>query len=153
MATDPSSMPITRGDDARRAVYQAHAINIHGYNAAGWIKEDEALIMALYLLEQEYYLTTDDNPGGLSEELISKYLKTRNCDKDKDDSEICDVCQNDLCQEDDQMIGVPDCSHEYFVSENGFKRRTFAHYVKPPHCPWMMSRNRETISESQSRGF
>ncbi|KAG8379113.1 hypothetical protein BUALT_Bualt07G0054300 [Buddleja alternifolia] len=115
MATDPSSTPLTRGNDARPAVYQDDTINNHGYNAAGWIEEDEALSMALYLLGQEYYLTTDDNSGGLSEEVISKYLKTRNFDKDNGDSEICIVCQDDLCQE-DATIGVLDCGHEYHAT-------------------------------------
>ncbi|KAG8379091.1 hypothetical protein BUALT_Bualt07G0052100 [Buddleja alternifolia] len=82
MATDPSSMPLTRGNDAWWAMYQDHSINNHGFNAA----------------------------------VISKYLKTRNFDKDNDDSEICAVRQDELCQEDDRMIGVLDCGHEYHAT-------------------------------------
>ncbi|KAG8379092.1 hypothetical protein BUALT_Bualt07G0052200 [Buddleja alternifolia] len=51
-------------------------------------------------------------PISLSEEVISKLFKTRNCEKDVDNSEICIVCQDDLCQE-DGMIAVLDCGHKY----------------------------------------
>ncbi|KAG8378987.1 hypothetical protein BUALT_Bualt07G0041500 [Buddleja alternifolia] len=51
---------------------------------------------------------------GLSDEVISKLLKTRKCSKD-DDSEICIVCQDDLFQK-DEMIGVLDCCHKYHAT-------------------------------------
>ncbi|PIM97469.1 hypothetical protein CDL12_16959 [Handroanthus impetiginosus] len=54
----------------------------------------------------------------LSEEVVSKSLKTRNGNhedvgKDKDEEpRICVVCQDDLCQE-SHTIGVLDCGHEF----------------------------------------
>ncbi|KAG8387075.1 hypothetical protein BUALT_Bualt03G0215600 [Buddleja alternifolia] len=57
---------------------------------------------------------THGNAGDLPEEVISMLIKTRNYDKD-DYSEICIVCQDNLCQE-DKMIGVLDCRHEYHVT-------------------------------------
>ncbi|PIN10452.1 hypothetical protein CDL12_16958 [Handroanthus impetiginosus] len=56
--------------------------------------------------------------GRLSEEVVSKYLKTRNGNhkfvgKGKyEKRKICVVCQDNLCQE-NLTIGVLHCGHEF----------------------------------------
>lgn len=53
--------------------------------------------------------------GGLSEETISGYLRTRACSDDVVGSdEICTVCQDQLCQE-NETIAIIECGHEYHV--------------------------------------
>ncbi|KAG8382509.1 hypothetical protein BUALT_Bualt05G0084700 [Buddleja alternifolia] len=74
-------------------------------------EEEEALIMDAIQLLGRQNPTTHYNGVGLSEGVISMCLKTRNGDE-HDKSEICTVCQDDLCQE-DEMVGVLDCGHEY----------------------------------------
>ncbi|KAG8379537.1 hypothetical protein BUALT_Bualt07G0099300 [Buddleja alternifolia] len=137
---NPSFIPSTRSNNAwrmatadsgRRAVYdQDRIINNQAYNAE-WmpsdghyveesneyfthtIEEEEAMILnAIELLEREN-LTTDDNTGDLSEEVISKLLKT-SCNKDGD-SEMCIVCQDNLGRE-DEMIGMLNCGHDYHAT-------------------------------------
>ncbi|GFP88486.1 E3 ubiquitin-protein ligase mbr2 [Phtheirospermum japonicum] len=49
---------------------------------------------------------------------MSKYLKLRICDHDDDDDETCVVCQDGLCQEEEDngmMIVTLGCGHEYHV--------------------------------------
>ncbi|KAK4421526.1 E3 ubiquitin-protein ligase MBR2 [Sesamum alatum] len=87
-----------------------------------WIQEDETMILDDIGTEwrrdnvqgRQMNITRD---GGLSEKLILKYLKTRDCRPVNNDGEpkICVVCQDDLCQE-NSTIGVLDCRHEYHAS-------------------------------------
>ncbi|GFQ05917.1 E3 ubiquitin-protein ligase mbr2 [Phtheirospermum japonicum] len=54
--------------------------------------------------------------GGLSEEAISKYLKTKNANADDEardgDRKICAVCLDDVCGGDAVAI-LDDCGHEF----------------------------------------
>ncbi|KAL3629318.1 hypothetical protein CASFOL_026540 [Castilleja foliolosa] len=62
----------------------------------------------------------DDQPKGLSEGTISKYLKTMSVDeiREKDidgDRKICAVCRDDMCgsQRDDKVAILDKCGHEF----------------------------------------
>ncbi|KAK4433779.1 E3 ubiquitin-protein ligase MBR2 [Sesamum alatum] len=91
-----------------------------------WIQEDETMILDDIGTHEwrrenvetergrEIKITRD---GGLSEKLILRYLKMRDCCWVNNDGEpkICVVCQDDLCQE-NSRIGVLDCGHEYHAS-------------------------------------
>ncbi|KAK4430340.1 E3 ubiquitin-protein ligase MBR2 [Sesamum alatum] len=81
------------------------------------IQEDETMILDIGTeWRRENHVERD---RGLSEKLILKYLKTRNCHVQVNindrEPKICVVCQDDLCQE-NRMIGVVDCGHEYHES-------------------------------------
>ncbi|KAK4421530.1 E3 ubiquitin-protein ligase MBR2 [Sesamum alatum] len=107
-------------------MYQ-HYIQVQGRNnlqAAfrNWIQEDQTMILDDIGTEwrrdnvrgRQINITRD---GGLSETLILKCLKTRDCRPLNNDGEpkVCVVCQDDLCQE-NSTIGVLDCGHEYHAS-------------------------------------
>ncbi|KAG8367443.1 hypothetical protein BUALT_Bualt16G0072700 [Buddleja alternifolia] len=79
---------------------------IESTRSAGGLSEEAMIIDAI---------ESTRSAGGLSEEAISKYLKMRICDKDKEGLEICIVCQDDLCQE-DEMIGMLECGHNYHAT-------------------------------------
>ncbi|KAK6118228.1 hypothetical protein DH2020_048014 [Rehmannia glutinosa] len=73
---------------------------------------DDALDMGELIQQDE--ITT----SSLSEEVISRNLKTRNPDseiiRDDGDPKICTVCQDNLRDDDrTKMIAVLDCGHEY----------------------------------------
>lgn len=54
---------------------------------------------------------------GLSEEAISKHIKTRAATQEDTASGICTVCQDDLHEEgDNDSIATLDCGHEYHAS-------------------------------------
>ncbi|KAL0366637.1 UNVERIFIED_CONTAM: E3 ubiquitin-protein ligase MBR2 [Sesamum radiatum] len=83
--------------------------------ASNWLQEDEIVIFDdIGIGWGEENVKRD---GGLSEKLILKYLKTRDCCPVNNDGEpeICVVCQDDLCQE-NSTVGVVDCGHEYHAS-------------------------------------
>ncbi|KAL0355937.1 UNVERIFIED_CONTAM: putative E3 ubiquitin-protein ligase RHG1A [Sesamum radiatum] len=80
-----------------------------------WIQEDETLILDIGTAQPRENVERD---GGLSETLILKYLKTRDCGHEVNndgEAKMCVVCQDDLCQE-NSRIGVLDCGHEYHAS-------------------------------------
>ncbi|KAG8389161.1 hypothetical protein BUALT_Bualt02G0200300 [Buddleja alternifolia] len=117
----PSAIPSRRSDNRSPAIQQDQIINNQTYNEwMAWNNHINVLESNEYfmdyesdwieLLERENPMT-HRNAGGLSEEVIFMFLKTRNCNKD-DSFEICVVCQDDLCQE-NQMIGMLRCSHNY----------------------------------------
>ncbi|KAL0416899.1 UNVERIFIED_CONTAM: putative E3 ubiquitin-protein ligase HIP1 [Sesamum latifolium] len=81
-----------------------------------WFQEDETLILDIGTAPGRENAERD---GGLSERLILKYLKTRDCRRGEvsndGEAKMCVVCQDDLCQE-NTRIGVLDCGHEYHAS-------------------------------------
>ncbi|KAG8364909.1 hypothetical protein BUALT_Bualt18G0047500 [Buddleja alternifolia] len=110
MAQYPSSIPLTRGSNSayRDQVTDSNTDFLDPF----WVQEEEAMIVdAIESLEP----TSTHSAGGLSEEVISKYLEIRNCDKNNGDSEICIVCQDNLCREDD-MMGMLGCGHNYHAT-------------------------------------
>ncbi|KAL0432918.1 UNVERIFIED_CONTAM: E3 ubiquitin-protein ligase MBR2 [Sesamum latifolium] len=83
--------------------------------ASNWLQEDEIVILDDIGIEWGEENVKRD--GGLSENLILKHLKTRDCCPVNNDGEpeICVVCQDDLCQE-NSTVGVLDCGHEYHAA-------------------------------------
>ncbi|KAK6123455.1 hypothetical protein DH2020_042800 [Rehmannia glutinosa] len=65
----------------------------------GGIEDDEGVLMS----------------GPLSQEIITRCLKTRNsCPDDEQEDKVCAICLDDFGQENGhEMIGVLDCRHEY----------------------------------------
>ncbi|EYU41060.1 hypothetical protein MIMGU_mgv1a020525mg [Erythranthe guttata] len=58
----------------------------------------------------------DRTAAGLSEDQITKCLKIKiniNSCRDIEESEICVICFDDLCQENNNNIGALECGHEY----------------------------------------
>ncbi|KAL6524580.1 hypothetical protein OROHE_016251 [Orobanche hederae] len=106
-----------------------------GEVAPDWTEDDTGVLADDVVLELENYLQSmysspgDDRGGGgggglsediMSEETMSKCLKTRTCDEGvvRDDEkalEICIVCQDSLRCEEKETIGTLGCGHEYHV--------------------------------------
>ncbi|KAL3653315.1 hypothetical protein CASFOL_002996 [Castilleja foliolosa] len=79
----------------------------------GFYQRDEILFAAQqpFFDHQLYQIRASD---GLSEETITKHLKTSN--GPKKEGELCPVCLNDLSESDKKTkinIGILDCGHEY----------------------------------------
>ncbi|EYU41091.1 hypothetical protein MIMGU_mgv11b015708mg [Erythranthe guttata] len=58
----------------------------------------------------------DRTAAGLSDDQITKCLKIKiniNSCRDIEESEVCVICFDDLCQENNNNIGVLECGHEY----------------------------------------
>ncbi|KAL3849380.1 hypothetical protein ACJIZ3_011262 [Penstemon smallii] len=77
-------------------------------------QEDDTLMLSFVLEES----INQENPSpidGLSESMIARNLKTRDCNlvtHGDDEDKICVVCQDSLCQE-NEKIATLDCRHEY----------------------------------------
>ncbi|KAL2242413.1 UNVERIFIED_CONTAM: E3 ubiquitin-protein ligase MBR2 [Sesamum indicum] len=92
--------------------------------AWNWFQENESMILEdMRTVWGEEHVETEwgrenvNRVGGLSEKLILKYLKTRDCCTVNNDGnlKICVVCQDDLCQE-NSTVGELDCGHEYHAA-------------------------------------
>ncbi|KAI3454604.1 hypothetical protein Pfo_011267 [Paulownia fortunei] len=129
-----SATPSTSGNNGGQTSYRHHQTANHNtYDAEwmrNWIQEDETMIVdgTEHGMENSTMMPETDG-GGLSEEVIGKWLKTRNpCREEEGVGEICAVCQDDLCQENDRrMIGVLDCRHEYHAAciKEWLRRKNF----------------------------
>ncbi|KAL3624774.1 hypothetical protein CASFOL_031442 [Castilleja foliolosa] len=79
------------------------------------LSEDELREWDLLDGELVFYDASDDHDNGLSEEMITKHMKTRDCNDHVDSDRICVVCQDCLLDEDEKIVATLDCGHDFHV--------------------------------------
>ncbi|KAI3454325.1 hypothetical protein Pfo_010988 [Paulownia fortunei] len=123
-------------DMLSRAIYQdLENLRANGDLDPNWTEDNEGILFLDIILEIQNLVlgwnrnlefminvdVSDDEEGdGLSEETMSRYLKTRSCDEGStastrdEEPELCIVCQDQLYQE-HGTIATLACGHEYHV--------------------------------------
>ncbi|KAL3838973.1 hypothetical protein ACJIZ3_023567 [Penstemon smallii] len=77
-------------------------------------REDDTLLLS-FVLDQSINQENPSPTDGLSESVIDRHLRTRDCNlarRNHNDDELCVVCQDVLCQE-NEKICILDCGHEF----------------------------------------